>query len=159
MAYSRMGTVSVKCVAVDLHPLVREVCQMLQAKNPHSAVVVWRVAEDLPSVQADATLLRQALEHVLGNAVKFSAPRAVPQIEVGWEVDTLFVRDNGVGFNPAMQAKLFHVFQRLHSQREFEGIGMGLALTRKIIERHGGSVLAQGAVDAGCCIRLRLPAH
>ena len=65
--------------------------------------------------------------------------------------------DNGVGFNPALQAKLFHVFQRLHSPREFDGIGMGLALTRKMVERHGGTVTAEGAVDAGCCIRIALP--
>jgi light-regulated signal transduction histidine kinase (bacteriophytochrome) len=62
-----------------------------------------------------------------------------------------------VGFNPQQQGKLFHVFQRLHSASEFEGQGLGLALARKIVERHGGSIRAEGAPDAGCCIRFTLP--
>ena len=150
---------------VQVRPMVLELCQALQARHPQR-VLEWRIAEDFPDVRVDAAQFRQALAHVLGNAVKFTAPRVQTVIEVGHQAGapegadpccTLFVRDNGVGFNPALQAKLFHVFQRLHSLREFDGIGMGLALTRKMVERHGGTVSAEGAVDDGCCIRIALP--
>ena len=156
MAYSRLGTVPVHMESVPLLPLVQKICEGLQAKSPQRAVQ-WRIAEDLPSVQADGQLLGQALEHVLGNADKFTATRALAVMEVGYEDGALFVRDNGVGYNPSMQPKLFRVFGRLHSAREFDGVGMGLALTRKIVERLGGHVSAQGQPDSGCCVRITLP--
>jgi light-regulated signal transduction histidine kinase (bacteriophytochrome) len=155
MAYSRLGTVEVRLEAVPVRPVVVDICAALQARHPQR-VLEWRVADDLPTVQADAALLRQALEHVLGNAVKFTAARDVAVIAVEYDGAVLAVRDNGVGFNPAAQDKLFHVFGRLHSQREFDGIGMGLALTHKIVQRHGGTVSAQGVVDGGCCVRIAL---
>jgi signal transduction histidine kinase len=120
------------------------------------------VAADLPVLMCDAALLRQVLTHLLSNACKFTANRAQTEIKVTWQREArglcaLTVSDNGVGFNPHYTAKLFHVFQRLHGAREFEGLGMGLALTRKIIERHGGTVSASGAIDAGCRISVTLP--
>ena len=155
MAYSRLGSVDLRPGAVPIRPVVMEICAALQAQHPQR-VLEWRVADDLPTVQADAALLRQALEHVLGNAVKFTAARDVAVISVAQDGTAVIVRDNGVGFNPAAQGKLFHVFGRLHSQREFDGIGMGLALTHKIIQRHGGTVSAQGELDGGCCVRIAL---
>lgn len=158
MAYSRLGTVPLQVTLVEPKGMVQDVCLALQACHPQREIE-WRVAPGLPAVQADATLLRQVLEHLLDNAVKFTAPRAPAVIEFGWDASSsaFFVRDNGVGFNAAHQAKLFHVFQRLHSQTQFAGLGMGLALTRKIVERHGGWVWAEGEVDAGCCTRFTLP--
>ena len=161
MAYARLGTVPLQAVAQPVRPLLLEVCQALQTQHP-GRVLEWHIADDFPEVCADADLLRQAWSHVLGNALKFTRPRDQALVEVGWEagaggVCVLYVRDNGVGFHAGQQAKLFHVFQRLHSPREFEGIGMGLALTRKVVERHGGTVWAEGGVDAGCCIRFTLP--
>lgn len=160
MAYSRLASAPVQPEALALSPLVQELCQSLQAQHPQR-LLQWVVADDFPAVQADAALLRQTLQHLLDNAVKFTRPRAQAVVEVGWEPGppghcTVCVRDNGVGFNPAHKAKLFHVFQRLHSPHEFEGIGMGLALTRKMVERHGGTVRAEGALDAGCCVRFTL---
>lgn len=161
MAYARLGTVPLHTVAQPVRPLLLEVCQTLQASHP-GRVLEWRIADDFPDVCADTELLRQVWTHVLANALKFTRPRAQALVEVGWEsapgqACVLYVRDNGVGFRADQQAKLFHVFQRLHSPREFEGIGMGLALTRKVVERHAGTVWAEGAVDAGCCIRFTLP--
>ena len=168
MELSRLSTVSMQSVPVELGSLVHEVCDVIRA-NQAEREIEWRIAQDFPVVQADGDLLRQALQHVVGNALKFTKPREQAVVELGWELSpdaaepagigqiTLFVRDNGVGFNPAMQSKLFRVFQRLHSPRQFEGVGIGLALTRKIIERHGGAVAAQGVVDGGCCVRLQLP--
>lgn len=155
MAYSRLGTVALQREAVALSPMVQDICASLQAKHLQRPVE-WRLACDLPVVQADATLLRQALAHVLDNALKFSASCTPAVIAVERDGATIVVRDNGVGFNPAAQSKLFQVFSRLHSQRDFAGIGMGLALTRKIVQRHGGTVSAQGVVDGGCCVRIAL---
>ncbi len=155
LAYSRLGAVDLRIEAVPVRPVVMEICAALQARYPQR-VLEWRVADDLPTVQADAALLRQALEHVLGNAVKFTAARDVAVVAVESDGAALVVRDNGVGFNPAAQSKLFHVFGRLHSQREFDGIGMGLALTHKIVQRHGGTVSAQGELDGGCSVRIAL---
>lgn len=169
MELSRLSTVSMHAVPVELGSLVHEVCAVMRASQAERDIEL-RIAQDFPVVQADAELMRQAIKHLVGNAVKFTKPRTHAVIELGWEPTpptdeksdstqvTLFVRDNGVGFNPAMQGKLFKVFQRLHSPRQFEGVGIGLALTRKIIERHGGAVAAEGAVDGGCCVRLQLPA-
>lgn len=161
MAYARLGTVPLNAVAQPVRPLLLEVCQALQASLP-GRVLEWRIADDFPEVRADAELLRQVWTHVLANALKFTGGHTQALIEVGWEAGVdgacvLYVRDNGVGFRSDQQAKLFQVFQRLHSPRDFEGIGMGLALTRKVLERHGGRVWAEGAVDAGCCIRFTLP--
>lgn len=161
-ALSRLGTVPLAVTAVSLQALVQDVAAQLAESNPGRSID-WRIASDLPPVQADAALLRQALEHVLGNAVKFTAPRAQAVVEIaaqpgeGDGLLTLQVRDNGVGYNPAMQAKLFQVFGRLHSAKQFDGIGLGLAMTRKIAQRLGGAVSAQGALDGGCCITLTLP--
>ena len=163
LALSRVGTVPMVIVAVSLQELVTVVCKELAAQYPLRSID-WRVASDLPVVLADATLLRQALTQVLANAVKFTAPRGQAVIEISHTpgpdgVDTtLQVKDNGVGYNPALQAQLFRVFGRLHSANQFSGIGVGLVLAQKILVRLGGSVAIQGAVDAGCSVRLQLKA-
>lgn len=162
VALSRLGTVPVAVTAVSLQALVQDVAAQLTESNPGRSID-WRIAGDLPPVQADAALLRQALEHVLGNAVKFTAPRAQALVEIAAQSGgsagllALQVRDNGVGYNPAMQAKLFQVFGRLHGAKQFDGIGLGLAMTRKIVQRLGGAVSAHGELDGGCCITLTLP--
>ncbi|MCF8211128.1 MAG: two-component sensor histidine kinase [Rhodoferax sp.] len=160
-ALSRLGTVELAIQPVDLGPLVHDVCADLKRQNPHRALQ-WCVAEGFPEVQADAALLRQALHHVLENAVKFTRPRASAQIEIFTAVENvedclaLVVRDNGVGYNPAHQGRLFQVFGRLHSVAEFEGIGMGLVLTRKIFQRIGGLVDIHCVPEGGACVRLQL---
>lgn len=158
---ARVGTLPVALGPVPLQALVQGVCAELAEQHPGRAVN-WRIASDLPVVQADAALLRQALLYVLGNALKFTAPRTPAVITVTaqpGESDgfvALQVRDNGVGYNPAMQDRLFQAFGRVHSPREFGGIGMGLALTRKIMQRLGGAVDSEGVVDGGCCVKLLL---
>ncbi|RZL06708.1 MAG: hypothetical protein EOP40_17190, partial [Rubrivivax sp.] len=125
-------------------------------------VVDWVVARDLPVVQGDALLLREVWANLLGNAYKYTRPRERTRIEVGWSVDpvvgyTFFVRDNGVGFDTKYAQKLFGVFQRLHRASEFEGTGIGLALTRRIIERHGGSIWAESQLGEGSTFYFSLP--
>ena len=161
MELSRLGRVALHPSAVALSSLVAEAQQVLApelAKQP----VQWRIAPDLPTVRGDAAMLRQALVQVLGNALKFSAQQNPVVIEIGWQPGSagqceLWVRDEGVGFPPEQATKLFRAFSRLHRAAEFPGIGMGLTLARKIVERHGGSIHASAQAGAGCCVRLSLP--
>ncbi len=118
--------------------------------------------EDGLVVEGDPRLLRVALENLLVNAWKFTRGKPEARIEFGVASDdgraAYFVRDNGAGFEMAYADKLFAPFQRLHSQREFEGTGIGLATVARIIERHGGRVWAEGAVGQGATVYFTLGA-
>jgi light-regulated signal transduction histidine kinase (bacteriophytochrome) len=120
------------------------------------------VIHQVPSAHADARLMRAVLENLLGNAWKFTADAAQPRIEFGAEEregDTVyFVRDNGVGFDMTYADRLFAPFQRLHTDAEFPGTGIGLATVRRIIDRHGGRVWAEGAVGRGATVFFTVPA-
>ncbi len=161
-ALSRVGTAPLDVSPVELQPLVEDVCTELRAQHAQRSIE-WHIGGGLPVVIADPQLLRQALLHVLGNAVKFSAGRAPAGIRVeavaapDTHTAALEIRDNGVGFKAGQQSQLFRVFARLHSAQQFDGIGMGLALTRKIMQRLGGAVHIEAEPDAGCCVRLSLP--
>ena len=106
-------------------------------------------------------MLRQVYINLLSNAIKFSRDREIQKIEVGAEVKdgetVYYVKDNGVGFDMRYADKLFGVFQRLHSVNEFTGTGIGLAIVKRIISRHGGRVWAQGVVGAGATFYFSLP--
>ena len=161
MALSRLTAVELQWVALDMTALVREVLAEL-TPGLRGRVMEWQLASDCPVLQGDATLVREALTHLLDNACKFTAAQPQGCISVTWQLQpdgrcAVTVGDNGAGFNPAYKPKLFRAFQRLHSAREFEGLGMGLALTRKIVERHGGTVWADGAINAGCQVSFTLP--
>ena len=114
-------------------------------------------------VLGDAARLQQILTNLMGNAVKFSTRSAPPCVTVALDAAppgavALTVRDNGVGFDGARAGTLFGVFQRLHRENEFEGVGTGLALCRTIAERHGGSVTVTAVPGAGCTVRVQWPA-
>ena len=161
LAFSRLGRAAVNLTAVDFTLLVDAVVSQL-AHDTQGRVVDWVIAPDLPVVHGDALLLREVWANLLGNAFKYSRPRERARIEVGWSVDpavgyTFYVRDNGVGFDPQYAQKLFGVFQRLHRASEFEGTGIGLALTRRILERHGGSIWAESQVGQGSVFHFSLP--
>jgi light-regulated signal transduction histidine kinase (bacteriophytochrome) len=154
---SRLATVPLVLASVDLQAMVSELRVALDAET---AAIEWHITDALHLVQADAGLLRIALRHVLDNAVKFSATREHPVITISAsQVNggvALRVQDYGVGFNAAMQDKLFRPFQRLHSARQFPGLGVGLAVTRKVAHRLGGTVTIQGQADRGCTVELIL---
>ncbi|MDZ4290693.1 MAG: PAS domain S-box protein [Hydrogenophaga sp.] len=161
LAFSRLGRSAVNLTAVDFAMLVDAVVNQL-AHDTGGRVVDWVVAPDLPVVQGDALLLREVWANLLGNAFKYTRPRERARIEISWSVDpavgyTFDVRDNGVGFDTQYAGKLFGVFQRLHRASEFEGTGIGLALTRRILERHGGSIWAESQVGEGSVFHFSLP--
>lgn len=145
---------------LDFGAVARDVAATLSIGAPDRAVE-WRVADHLQA-HADPGLLRILLEKLLSNALRFTRGRAVALVEVGGatsggELTTFFIRDNGEGFDPAEAARLFVPFQRLHPAGEPPGAGMGLAIVRRIVHRHGGEVWAEGARDAGAAFYFTLP--
>jgi len=143
---------------VDLTAMARAIAARLARGEPARDVEVV-VADDLIA-DGDASLLSVVLENLIGNAWKFTGKRERARIEIGVRADqrppVFFVRDNGAGFDMAYAHRLFGAFQRLHTPREFEGNGIGLASVHRIIRRHGGRVWAEGAIDAGATISFTL---
>ncbi|MBZ0089739.1 MAG: hypothetical protein K8H90_05100 [Thermoanaerobaculia bacterium] len=119
------------------------------------------VRGELPPARADLGLIRQVWQNLLSNAVKFSAGRETARIEISARREAgrvvYQVRDNGVGFRPRDAGRLFGIFERLHSSREFEGSGVGLALVARILARHGGGAGAEGEEGVGAMIWFWLP--
>jgi light-regulated signal transduction histidine kinase (bacteriophytochrome) len=160
--FSRLGRIEMQQTDVSVGVLVARIREDL-ASEPGCERVKWQVAEDLPSVEGDLSLLNQVLVNLLSNAVKYSRKSAAPEIVVGTSNNqetgmvTFFVRDNGAGFDMQYANKLFQVFQRLHKAKDFEGTGIGLAIVRRIVERHGGRVWAEGAIGEGATFYFSLP--
>jgi PAS domain S-box-containing protein len=152
LAFSRMGRTEMSEANVNLDKLMQETLRDLETTT-RGRNIVWKTPH-LPVVQADRAILKLALTNLLSNAVKFTRTRDPAQIEIGSAGTEegrviLFVRDNGVGFDPQYVHKLFGVFQRLHRAEEFEGTGIGLANVRRIIARHGGRTWAEGKLNEG----------
>jgi light-regulated signal transduction histidine kinase (bacteriophytochrome) len=160
LAFSRLGKSELQKTEVNLDELVRETLGDFQA-NTKARTIRWEI-HPLPSVRADRALLRMVLVNLLSNAVKFTGARAQAKIEIGSAPNAsgetvVFIRDNGAGFDQEYVGKLFGVFQRLHSQDEFEGTGIGLANVQRIILRHGGRVWAEGVEDGGATFYFSIP--
>jgi PAS domain S-box-containing protein len=155
---ARVGRHDLMRTPVALAELAGEAVAQAESRLQGRAVE-WRVA-DLPTVHADPSLLRLALSHLVSNAVKFTAGRPNVRIEVLPVVHDgeagLAVRDNGVGFEPGDAGRLFGLFERLHPHDQFEGSGLGLALVRRVVEKHGGQVWAEGRPGAGATFYLTL---
>jgi len=161
LAFSRMGRREMAVNPVDMTNLVRTVANELRASEPAGRAIEIDIAE-LPAATGDPAMLRQVWVNLLSNAIKFTRTREPAHIEVGAEREggeiRYWVKDNGVGFDMQYADKLFGVFQRLHAVDEFEGTGVGLALSQRIVHRHGGHIAAQSAVDAGATFSFVLPA-
>lgn len=156
---SRLGRREMRVGGLEMEDLARSVFAELRKKEPERNVQVH--FSSLPPGHGDREMIRQVLENLLGNALKFTRPRADAVIEVnGGERDgenIYCVRDNGVGFEMEYAGKLFEVFQRLHPENEFEGTGIGLAIVQRIIQRHRGQVWAEGKVGEGARFCFSLP--
>jgi signal transduction histidine kinase len=163
LAYSRAAREPLELQALDLGELVRGVVAQYEREGGAPAVE-WRIGE-LPRVSADRAQLRVVLEQLLGNARKFTRGRPQPRVEVRARLADkgrveVSVGDNGVGFDPRFADRLFGVFQRLHREEEFDGNGIGLAIARRILRRHGqcirgAAVPGEGAVFTFTLARAR----
>jgi PAS domain S-box-containing protein len=155
---SRIGLAQLRRVPVNLTTLAASLIEDYRLRDPERRVEV-DIQSDL-TVEGDATLLRVLLDNLLGNAWKFTSKREDARIEVGSEFRdgacVFFVRDNGAGFDMEYVDKLFSPFQRLHTEDEFPGTGIGLAIVQRIVARHGGRVWAEGAVDHGATLYFTL---
>jgi len=157
LRFSRVSRLPFAREPVDMDELVRGVLADLRAAGEGGQFE----ADRLPPVAGDPMLLRLVWQNLIGNAFKFSARSGAPRVRVsaaaGRDWIEYSVRDNGAGFDMRYAAKLFAVFQRLHSQREFEGTGVGLAIAQRIVQRHGGTISAEGSPGEGAVFRFRLP--
>lgn len=150
LAFSRMGKSAFDETYTDIDLLVHDIIADLSPEEKERTKIT---VHPMGNAKADETLLRQAFQNLILNAIKYSSKKDNPQVEIGMkEVEgkaTYFVKDNGAGFNMAYYNKLFGVFQRLHDQDEFEGTGVGLAIVQRIIHRHGGKIWAEAKVNEG----------
>jgi two-component system, sensor histidine kinase and response regulator len=154
----RMTSGEIKREQIDISAMAREVVEETRAANPDRDVEV-AVAEGI-TASGDLRLVRILLTNLVNNAWKFTAGEPEAKVEIGREMvdgePRLFVRDNGVGFDMIYAHRLFTAFQRLHSQSDFPGVGIGLATARRIVNRHGGRIWAEGAVGEGATFYLVL---
>ncbi len=159
LSFSRMGRAEMSPAVVDMDRLVRETLADLRFET-NGRDIHWRIG-GLPEVSGDRAMLKLVVQNLLSNAIKYTRPRERAVVEVNStrnEEDVVFfVRDNGVGFDMAYANKLFDVFQRLHHAEVFEGTGIGLATVRRIVQRHGGRVWAEGRVGEGATFYFSLP--
>ena len=160
LAFSRLGRQEIKPSAIDICELAKTIFEELKPTNGEQSVQ-FKVSALRPAY-GDRAMIRQAIANLLSNAIKFTRKKEKSIIEVeGWDEGSEYVycvKDNGVGFDMNYVDKLFGVFQRLHSQGEFEGTGVGLALVKRIIHRHGGKVWAEGKVGEGAAFYFTLSA-
>jgi DNA-binding response OmpR family regulator len=156
---SRVGRADLLRDRVDLSGIARVAAEELKRKDPCRQVTIC-IEDQLP-VEADGGLMRVLLDNLLGNAWKFTAKVLEVRIEVGAEQQdggtVFFVRDNGAGFDMSHAKRLFSPFQRLHTESEFPGTGIGLATVHRIIDRHGGRIWAASAVDQGATFYFTIP--
>jgi light-regulated signal transduction histidine kinase (bacteriophytochrome) len=169
LAYSRVTTKGRPFVSVDLGETVQGVLSDLEVRTQEAGARVE--VGPLPTIDADPSQMRQLLQNLIGNALKFRREGVSPVVRVSGEVTTdraagggaprefcrLVVEDNGIGFDEKHADRIFGVFQRLHARTEYEGTGIGLAICRRVVERHGGSIAAESTPGEGSRFTALLP--
>jgi len=159
ISFSQIGGKEVMRYPIDMKNLAESCMTELLQHEPANKYQVH--INHLPACEGDLNLIRQVWMNLISNAIKYSSKKPVPCIEIGCiegsSMHTYFVRDNGVGFDMQHAHKLFGVFQRLHSQKMFEGTGIGLAFAKRIINKHQGEIRAEGSVDEGATFYFSLP--
>lgn len=156
---SRMGKKEITKTIVNVSELVQHTLLELQTDTENGKTKI-QIGELFP-VMGDVELLTQVFVNLISNAIKYSSKKEEPIVEIGCNQsngeNTYFVKDNGAGFNMKYLNRLFGVFQRLHDNRDFEGVGIGLAIVHRIVTRHGGKVWAEGEVGQGATFYITLP--
>ena len=159
--FSRMSRHEIAMTPVDMTALALEVYVEVRGRAPAERAIVFHIG-DLPPARGERAMLRQVWVNLISNAVKYTRPRPEAAIEAGGSTangeNTYWVKDNGVGFDMACADSLFGVFQRLHGDGEFEGTGIGLAIVKRIVTRHGGRVWAESKPGEGATFYFALPA-
>ena len=160
LALSRLERAEMHVEEINVDELVNGIITEIRLRN-EKRKIDFKVAK-LPPVRADLNLLRHIWTNLLENSVKFTGPQETAVIEVGGKKGkgevTYFVKDNGVGFDMKYAEKLFGVFQRFHTEREFEGVGVGLAIVKRLLKRHNGTISAQSKPGEGTTMTFSLPA-
>jgi len=163
LAFSRMGRTPIKTDPVALNSVINDVISDLSPEITERTIH-WTIPE-LPTVYGDRMMIQLVFQNLISNALKYSRDRTPAQIEISCEylpethMESITVKDNGVGFDMAYADKLFGVFQRLHSSEEYEGTGIGLATVRRIVQRHGGDVKANSILGEGAQFTITLPTN
>lgn len=167
LTFSRVTTKTLPFTAVNLTIIAHEVVGDLEARIQETGGTVE--INDLPVIDADPLQMRQMLQNLIGNALKFHRPDEPPLVTLSAQYSTnpqteepqctLFVQDNGIGFDEKYLDRIFTVFQRLHGRGQYEGTGIGLAVVRKIVARHGGSITARSTPGQGSTFIITLPIH
>ena len=160
LVFSRLGRQAIELEAIDMHELAQTVFDELAGREPERKLRLD--LRPLPAACGTRAMIRQVWENLLGNAIKFTKGREVGEIEIGAlegedGVPVYYIKDNGAGFDLRLAEKLFGIFQRFHSEEEFPGIGLGLAVVQRILHRHGGSIRAEAEVDRGATFYFTLP--
>ena len=159
LAFSQLGRRPISTAEIDMDALAREVIDELRSVPGQH--VPQCLLKPLPVGWGDRSLIRQVWLNLLSNAIKFTGAREVPSIELGGSSEdtrnVYYVKDNGAGFDMRYYDKLFGVFQRLHSAREFPGTGVGLAIVQRVVARHGGRAWAEGKLGEGATFYFALP--
>ena len=160
LAFSRLGRQQIEPVPIDMHALAQAVFDELAALDPERKLRLD--LHPLPPARGTQAMIRQVWANLIGNAIKFTTGREVGEIEIGAREggdggQIYYVKDNGAGFDMRYVAKLFGVFQRLHSAAEFPGTGVGLALVQRIVQRHGGRVWAEAELKKGATFYFTIP--
>ena len=160
LTFSRLGRKGLSLSLTDLQSVVNEIVEEVKP-DVGKRDIKWNISQ-LPKIQCDRSLMKMAIENLISNAVKYTSRKKHAVITIDWKPISnsqieLCVKDNGAGFDMAYASKLFGVFQRLHTSEEFEGIGIGLANVRQIVEKHKGTVRADGKPDEGAAFYITLP--
>jgi light-regulated signal transduction histidine kinase (bacteriophytochrome) len=159
LTFSRITTMAKPFMPVDLNSLLKEVLSDLEVRTRDSGGQIE--AGHLPTIDADPLQMRQLLQNLIGNGLKFHRAGVAPIIKIsgtnGGAHCHLTIADNGIGFDEKYLDRIFTIFQRLHGRNEYEGTGIGLAICRKIVERHGGELTARSAVGEGATFIITLP--
>jgi light-regulated signal transduction histidine kinase (bacteriophytochrome) len=159
VAFSRLGRQPMETAPVDMAALARSVAsKLLESGGPQHAILE---ISDLPGVPGDRILLQSVWTHLISNAAKFAGQRPIPRLEIRGSAEAgrvvYHVRDNGVGFDMAYADQLFGLFQRLHGDAAYPGSGIGLAMVKRIVHRHGGTVWADARPGDGATFSFALP--
>ncbi len=161
LKFSRLGRTDLKYTQINVFLLIEEIVERLKP-DYEGRNIIWDIRE-IPEIYGDMNLLKFAFENLISNAIKYTAKKDIAMIEIGEkkvsenEKVCIYVKDNGVGFDIANKDKLFSVFQRLHSDEDFKGVGIGLSNVKQIIEKHNGKIDAKGEKNKGAIFYVTLP--